>query len=99
MPKILEKNKLSFISVESPSDYNLDDTYFINGIHPSEVFVAIQSLRYHSLFKNKIDTSKIQDQLEKRFNNIFFYKKEMIVVDSLQVRYCLRRKTINVIGN
>jgi len=34
------------IPVESPLDYGLPDDYFIDGIHPSEVFVAKQMLKY-----------------------------------------------------
>lgn len=72
MEVILNKYEVPFISVESPQDYKLDDTYFIDGIHPSEVFVSLQLLRYSSLFSDQIDVSSLKNDLDTRFSNLVF---------------------------
>lgn len=71
MPKILRKYKVPFIGIESPSDYALDDTYFIDGIHPSEVFVSLQWLKY-AYQTSTIDSFKLKDMIDNRFNNLVF---------------------------
>lgn len=49
------------IPAESPLDYDLPDDYFIDGIHPSEVFVAKQMLNYST--KNGILGLIINEEL------------------------------------
>jgi len=46
----LAANNIPFIPLERPDDYKAEDTFFMDGIHPSEVFVAIQLKQHSSKF-------------------------------------------------
>jgi len=45
--------------LERPDDYKAEDTFFMDGIHPSEVFVAIQLKQHSSKFWGQIDKKKL----------------------------------------
>ena len=62
---------------ESSNDYNLNDTYFIDGFHPSEIFVAMQISKYNDLFKQRIDTSLLSSSINNRYCNLLFDLNEM----------------------
>lgn len=80
MPKVMDTYGIKYIPTENPSLYNLDDTYFIDGFHPSEVFVAMQLKRYSSYFKGKVNPENLKALIEKRFCNLLFNKSEMISI-------------------
>ena len=80
MPKVLDSYGIKYIPTEHPSLYKLDDTYFIDGFHPSEIFVAIQLKRYASLFNNEIDPVKLDTLINNRFCNLLFNKSEMLTI-------------------
>jgi|GEM_PF-7016109 len=77
MPKVLSQLGIKFIATEHPTLYGLDDTYFIDGFHPSEVFVALQLKTHHKLFGQHIDTNTIDSLYAKRYCNILFDEVEI----------------------
>lgn len=80
MPNILDSYNIKYIPTEHPSMYNLDDTYFTDGFHPSEVFIAIQLKKYHHFFNGKINPNLLEELIENRFCNLLFDKSEMITI-------------------
>ena len=76
MPRILDQYNLDYISTEHSKNYNLDDTYFIDGIHPSEVFVAIQIKNHINLFEDYVDEIILDSIIETRFCNLLFDRSE-----------------------
>lgn len=77
MANILARFNIKHIKVETPNQYNLDDTYFIDGIHPSEVFVAKQIEKHSSLFSKKVNLPKLKESLEERYCNLIFDSNEI----------------------
>jgi len=73
----LSAHNISFIPLEQPDDYDVDDTYFMDGIHPSEVFVAMQLKRHADKFVDKIDQEILDRMVAGRFCNLLFDKKEI----------------------
>ena len=73
----LATNNISFIPVEQPNDYKVDDTFFMDGIHPSEVFVAMQLKRHSDKFSEKIDRNILDGMVAERFCDLLFDQKEI----------------------
>lgn len=80
MPKVLDAYGIQYIPTEYPALYNLDDTYFIDGFHPSEIFVAVQLKKYSSFFNQKVEPHKLQELIDNRFCNLLFNKSEMLSI-------------------
>ncbi len=77
IPKTLSALDINFIATESPNDYDLDDTYFIDGFHPSEIFVGIQANKHSNFFNKWIDTSLLSGSIDDRYCNLLFNVNEM----------------------
>jgi len=73
----LSARNISFIPLEQPEDYGESDTFFMDGIHPSEVFVAMQLKRHADKFADKIDQEILDRMVSGRFCNLLFDKKEI----------------------
>jgi hypothetical protein len=80
MPSVLDRFDISYIRTEIPSQYGLDDTYFMDGFHPSEVFLAHQLKRHSDKFFNKIDTLIIENNIKNRFCNILLKGSEFKII-------------------
>ncbi len=79
MPRILERFGIPYIKTESPRDYDINDAYFMDGFHPSEVFLAIQLKKYNRFFGEKIDTIIIDSIIRNRFCEILLDGREFKV--------------------
>ena len=77
MNKKLNELEIPVIDSYPPEKYGLNDTYFIDGIHPGEVYVARQLMEHHKLFGELIDTTEIQAKFRGRFNNLLFNRAEL----------------------
>lgn len=77
IPEALSELDINFIATESSNDYNLDDTYFIDGFHPSEIFVAMQVNKHNDLFNQRIDTTLLRNAINDRYCNLLFNLNEM----------------------
>jgi hypothetical protein len=73
----LANQKIPFIPFETPTDYGLPDTYFVDGIHPSEVFVARQVERHADKFGGMINKQKLKEMIERSFCELLFDEREM----------------------
>jgi len=73
----LAAHNISFIPLEKPEDYGASDTYFMDGIHPSEVFVAMQLKEHSDKFSEKIDKNILDKMVAERFCDLLFDKKEV----------------------
>lgn len=80
MPKILKELGIKYIPVENPELYALKDTFFMDGFHPSEVFVSLQLQRHHKHFKQNINLSKIDSLYKYRYCNLLFNKSELTLI-------------------
>jgi hypothetical protein len=73
----LANQKISFIPFEAPTNYGLPDTYFVDGIHPSEVFVARQVERHIDKFDGTVNKQKLKEMIETSFCELLFDEEEM----------------------
>jgi hypothetical protein len=78
IPKVLTKYRIPFINTETPRMYQLDDTYFMDGFHPSEVFVAHQLYKHAYLFNGKIDTTTISNSIRNMYCPLFLDSNEIL---------------------
>jgi len=73
----LAAHNISFVPLEQPEDYGLGDTFFMDGIHPSEVFVAMQAMQHAAKFDHKINTTLLEKMISERFCDLLFDEKEV----------------------
>lgn len=73
----LAAHNISLIPLEKPEDYGVGDTFFMDGIHPSEVFVGMQLKRHSDKFSEKIDKNILDRMVAERFCDLLFDEKEI----------------------
>ncbi len=76
MPKMLKERNISYIGVESPSDYKLTDLYFADGVHPSEVFSAHQLIKHSKKLNLNVSIDSLKNLIGKQFCELLFDSSE-----------------------